>query len=96
MAVGGVNGTGEVSTDDELPESHMERGGEVVWRLYTRGWGPSGWWRWVKESAPMWAAFWLPRRVALWAFIRVYAADGEGPGPEYSRVYDAWESGRGN
>ena len=39
----------------------------------------------------MWIAWHLPRKVALWAFIRVYAKDGEAPGPDYKRIYDAWE-----
>lgn len=43
----------------------------------------------------MFVAWSLPRRIALWTFIRVYAADGQGPGDEYSRVYKAWESGQG-
>lgn len=43
----------------------------------------------------MWIAWALPRRIALWAFIRVYACDGQAPGPEYVRVYEAWEQGRG-
>lgn len=43
----------------------------------------------------MFIAWALPRRIALWTFIRVYAADGEAPGPEYSRVYKAWERGEG-
>jgi hypothetical protein len=33
----------------------------------------------------------LPHRVALWTFIRVYANTGE-CGPDYARVYDAWEA----
>jgi len=41
----------------------------------------------------MFIAWKLPRRVALWTFIRVYAFDGEAPGPEYERVYKAWEKG---
>jgi len=39
----------------------------------------------------MWIAWRLPRRIALWAFIRVYAADGQSPGPDYERVYKHWE-----
>ena len=66
-----------------------------MWRLWTRGWYLSGWLAWVKEATPRQLAWMLPRRVALWAFIRVYAADGEAPGPEYSRCYDAWERGAG-
>lgn len=63
-----------------------------MWRLWTRGWGVGAWWYWVRESTPMWVAWMLPRKVALWAFIRVYAASGDGPGDEYKRAYDFWES----
>jgi hypothetical protein len=62
------------------------------WRIWTDGWGPRDWARWTwREALPMWVAWHLPHKVALWAFIRVYAKDGQSPGPEYSRVYDAWE-----
>ena len=61
-----------------------------MWRLWTRGWYLSGWWYWVCDSWPMWVAWRLPKRVALWAFIRVYAKDGKSPGEEYTRVYNAW------
>jgi hypothetical protein len=44
------------------------------------------WWR----DWPMRIAWWLPRDIALWAFIRVYAADGDGPGPDYAAKYDYW------
>jgi len=47
------------------------------------------------EGFPMFIAWSLPRRVALWTFIRVYAADGGNPGPDYERVYKAWEAGAG-
>ena len=50
--------------------------------------------RWFTDI-PMKLAWMLPRKVALWAFIRVYACDGDGPGPEYSQKYDAWERGLG-
>ena len=63
-----------------------------MWRLWTPGWGPRGWWHWVCQQTPMWIAWKLPRKVALWAFIRVYAKDGSAPGPEYERAYKAWES----
>lgn len=67
-----------------------------MWRLWTRGWGPRAWWFWwTTEGLPMAIAWALPRRVALWAFVRVYAADGEAPGPEYERAYKAWEAGAG-
>jgi len=66
----------------------------TMWRIWTPGWGPRAWWFWFStEGFPMWIAWKLPKRIALWTFIRVYAADGQGPGPEYKRVYDFWESG---
>jgi hypothetical protein len=33
-------------------------------------------------------AWLLPPKVLLWAFIRAYSLDGNGPGSEYKRVYD--------
>jgi hypothetical protein len=32
----------------------------------------------------------VPKRIALWTFIRVYGHDGQAPGPEYRRAYQAW------
>lgn len=62
-----------------------------MWRLWTRGWGPKAWWYWfTREGFPMWVAWRIPKRIALWTFIRVYAKDGLAPGPDYKRVYDAW------
>lgn len=48
-------------------------------------------WREVKAWAQWRLAMALPRSVALLAFVRVYAASTDAPGPEFSRVYDAWE-----
>jgi hypothetical protein len=67
-----------------------------MWRIWTKGWGPVCWWHWFShEGFPQWVAWALPRRIALWAFIRVHAADGNAPGQEYVRVYNAWEAGKG-
>lgn len=67
-----------------------------MWRLWTRGWGPRDWWHWFStEKVPMTIAWWIPRKIALWVFIRVYSCDGQSPGRDYKRVYDAWESGQG-
>ena len=67
-----------------------------MWRLWTRGWGVRAWWHWfTTDGFPMWCAWRLPRYIAYWAFIRVYAADGNCPGPEYTRVCRAWEAGAG-
>lgn len=64
-----------------------------MWRLWTTGWGPRAWWYWFHtEGFPMWIAWKLPHRIALWTFIRVYAKDGQSPGPDYKRIYDAWVS----
>ena len=64
----------------------------MMWRIWTAGWGPRAWWLWLcEEGFPMWVAWRLPHRVALWTFIRVYGNDGQAPGPDYKRVYDAWE-----
>jgi hypothetical protein len=65
-----------------------------MWRLWTKGWYISGWWAWICESFPMWIAWYLPRRIALWAFIRVYAFANYNTGPEYDRICKAWESGK--
>jgi hypothetical protein len=52
--------------------------------------------RWLfDDGLPMKLAWLLPRRVALWAFIRVYACTGDCPGPDYSKCYKAWEAGAG-
>jgi hypothetical protein len=42
----------------------------------------------------MFIAWRVPRRIALWTFIRVYAEGEQSPGPEYVRVYNAWEKAR--
>jgi hypothetical protein len=63
-----------------------------MWRFWTRGWGPRSWWMWFRdEGFPMWVAWRLPKRVALWTFIRVYAKDpNQSPGSDYARVYKTW------
>lgn len=64
----------------------------IMWRIWTRGFGPRDWWHWFREQGfPMWVAWRLPHRIALWAFIRVYAKGFAGtPGADYQRVYEAW------
>lgn len=68
-----------------------------MWRLWTRGWGPRDWWFWFRrEGFPMWVAWALPRRIALWAFIRVISASGDSPSEiTYDSAYKAWENGAG-
>lgn len=57
------------------------------------------WWRVSRhftEEALLWKLAWMvPRRLALMVFVRVYAADGEEPGPDYERCYKAWQAGKG-
>lgn len=63
-----------------------------MWRLWTRGWGPRDWWYWfVREGFPLWVAWHIPKRIALWTFIRVYSNGiKDCPGEEYRTAYDAW------
>jgi hypothetical protein len=67
-------------------------------RLEDRVW----WWQFCWRNGVMqdrmarWAAWKLPRRVALHAFVRVAAASGFGPDElTYESMYKAWEEGRG-
>lgn len=47
--------------------------------------------RWYfSETVPRLVAMRLPKRVAYWAFIRVYAVLGD-CGPEFQRVCNEWE-----
>lgn len=63
-----------------------------MWRIWTAGWGLKAWWSWfTTEGFPVWVAWRVPHNIALWVFVRVYAKDGQSPGPEYRRVYDAWQ-----
>ena len=68
-----------------------------MWRLWTNGWGVRAWWFWfTTEGFPMWVAWALPRRIALWAFVRVSAATGDSPDQiTYAKCYAAWERGEG-
>ena len=49
------------------------------------------WFRELPEKFAWWFAYKLPRKVAYLAFIRVYAASGDAPGPEFARACDKWE-----
>lgn len=50
------------------------------------------WFRERPDKIAWWLANKLPRQVALYAFVRVYAACSDAPVPEYARVYQAWEA----
>lgn len=52
---------------------------------------------WLETRPDVWAwwlAWKLPRKVALYAFVRVYGVLGD-CGPDYEYAYKAWEAGRG-
>ena len=51
-------------------------------------------WREWQDRLAWRITYLLPRRVALFAFIRVYSVVGEAS-EEYGRVYDAWMAGKG-
>jgi hypothetical protein len=69
-----------------------------MWRIWTKGWGPRAWWLWfTDEGFPIWVAWLLPRRIALWVFVRVFAAGDFQDCDKhcYERVYKQWEAGAG-
>lgn len=51
-------------------------------------------WRFREDGFARWVAFHLPRKLALWAFIRVMANAGSDQHPDemtYGDAYKAWE-----
>lgn len=42
----------------------------------------------LKNKITWWIAFKLPPRILLWAFVRAYGLDGNGPDGSYKRIYD--------
>lgn len=61
-----------------------------------RWWLNTWWWparlRYhLKETLPWKIALWLPRKVALMAFVRVYGVIGRCD-PNYEEIYNEWES----
>lgn len=67
-----------------------------AWFKFRHGWF---WWHVERRLQPdrLWqkAAWLLPRKLALWAYIRVYSASCESPSDEYGHTYHAWENGAG-
>jgi hypothetical protein len=56
------------------------------------------WFRERPHKLTIWLAWKLPRKRALWAYIRVVTADSWNRDPnmeEYRLIYDAWERGAG-
>ncbi len=60
------------------------------WNLGYRWWVIRTWWHRLPDRLAWKCAWWLPRRVALLAFVRVYSAWGE-LGPDYDPVCRSWE-----
>lgn len=60
------------------------------WRFHVRLWRHE-----TAEKIRWRVAWWLPRSIALLAFVRVYASTQDAPGPEYEAAYKAFEAGRG-
>lgn len=60
-------------------------------------WWMTVWWfRRLPNKFIWWVAWKLPRKVALYAFVRVYGVIGDiGPGNDYARAYKLWEAGHG-
>jgi len=50
------------------------------------------WWHW---KLPRWVCYRVPRKVVYFAFIRVYAILGQGPGPDVIDAMNRWEAGEG-
>lgn len=63
------------------------------WDLGYRWWLLKHWSKRLPERLCWHLAWWLPRRIALFAFVRVYSAWG-GCGPDYEPVYKSWELGK--
>jgi hypothetical protein len=48
----------------------------MMWRLWTRGFGPRDWWHWWRtQGFPMWVAWHLPRRLVYWCVVRVWSQE---------------------
>ena len=57
-------------------------------------WDLRYWWHRAIERTQWKIAWLIPRKIALYVFVRVYAVTGD-CGPDYDRVYKAWERGLG-
>ena len=49
----------------------------------------------MSEHLWIWIAWHLPRQLAYWVFIRVYACDKEPPSNDFNRIANAWNAGAG-
>lgn len=47
-----------------------------------------------QESLPWYIAYLIPRKIALFCFVRVYSVLGSFS-DDYSNAYNIWESGKG-
>lgn len=68
------------------------------WLSFRHGWL---WWHvtrhWQPEEIARRLAYWVPRKVALFVYIRVLVASNrfDPDMNEYKAVHDAWEQGEG-
>jgi len=60
---------------------------QQVWYWHTR--------RFTLENFQWMLAYLVPRRIALYVFIRVYSATTEAPDDRYIQICKAWERGDG-
>ena len=63
-------------------------------------WIRGEWWWHISRHCNMdslrWKLAWMiPRKIALYVFVRVYSATSDIPGPDYERCYKGWELGAG-
>ena len=64
-----------------------------MWRIWTRGFGIRDWWYWFNNTAfPLWFARHLPKKLAYWTFIMVYANGVDSPDSKFKQICDAWEN----
>jgi hypothetical protein len=68
----------------------------MLFEIGYRWWLVKLWFRRLPEKLAWRAAWLLPRRVALLAFVRVCSATGDSPDDvTYDGAYRAWEAGAG-
>lgn len=81
---------------DEAWYEHTWQGRLIIWYANKRDW-----WRRRPEALAWWVAFHLPRRVVLFALVRIAAGTigdpAERPGlmNAYVEMSNLWEAGRG-
>ena len=62
-----------------LRHSAEHTGRREMWRLWTATAAPELVVAGPQEGSPMWMAWHLPKRIALWTCIQIYPKDGQAP-----------------